>query len=86
MAVTDPIIRAFDRITEAACPGDPTRHLPNCGYTDEVPECGCAEWGQRVWSALREATADAWAEGHRAALDSVFPLRPEDNPYRGGAA
>jgi hypothetical protein len=32
------------------------------------------------------AKADAWAEGHRAALDGVFPLRPEDNPYAGGAA
>jgi hypothetical protein len=35
---------------------------------------------------IADLLADAWAEGHRAALDGVFPLRPEDNPYRGGAA
>lgn len=68
------LLTAFDAITEAAAPDDWTRHLPNCGYTHEVPECGCSEWGGKVRAALTEAltqarhqalrdAADAWTQG-----------------------
>lgn len=36
---------------------DPTGHLPECGYTDAKPECGCAEFGVKLHKALTNAVA-----------------------------
>ena len=41
-------------------------------------------WPLIVAAVTGTTLADAWHQGHRAALDGVFPLRPEDNPYRVG--
>ncbi|QLQ11156.1 MAG: ead/Ea22-like family protein [Nocardioidaceae bacterium] len=35
--------------------GDPTGHLPNCGYTEDDPTCGCAAFGERLGSTLLAA-------------------------------
>lgn len=39
---------------KAVSPNDPTGHIPNCGYTDELPACGCSEYGERLYQGLKD--------------------------------
>lgn len=56
--------RIHAAVVDALAPDDPTGHIPNCGYTYEVPECGCAAFGERLHAALSEViTPTAGATG-----------------------
>ena len=44
--------RLVDLVLKAISPNDSTGHLPNCGYTNETPICGCGSMGNRLFNSL----------------------------------
>lgn len=51
-------VRELIRIVlKAVSPNDSTGHLPKCGYTNETPDCGCADVGTRLFTGLSEYVA-----------------------------
>lgn len=42
----------FAAIVDAISDGDPTGHIPDCGYTEERMICGCAALGGRLHAVL----------------------------------
>jgi hypothetical protein len=64
--------RLFEAVVKAAAPDDPTGHLPNCGYSDERPKCGCAEFGRRLHDAITGVVTP--------------PAQPTANPDESGAS
>lgn len=49
--------RLFKASVKAVSPDDPTGHIPNCGYTNSSPTCGCSEFGVRLNQALVDEVA-----------------------------
>lgn len=47
----------FSAAINAVAPNDPTGHLPNCGYSDESPNCGCSAMGKRLHQAIVDEIA-----------------------------
>lgn len=49
--------RMYTAVIKAVTPNDPSGHLPNCGYSDESPNCECSAMGYRVMQAIVDEIA-----------------------------